>query len=61
MLQFVEGLENIWGSTNATIDFIVVGPVDNELHLSTSEFNSSWGCNEAPVFTLNIKTIVYIH
>ena len=34
-LQFGKGLEDIWGSINATIDFIVIGPLDEELHMST--------------------------
>ncbi len=36
-MQFPKGLEAIWGISNDTADLIIVGPVDNELHISTSE------------------------
>lgn len=35
MIQFGKGLEDIWGAINATADFIVIGPLDKELHMST--------------------------
>ena len=36
-LQFAKGLEDIWGVSNATADLIVIGPLNEELHMSTSE------------------------
>ena len=35
LMQFSAGLEELWSSKVKTIDFMVIGPIESELHHST--------------------------
>ena len=45
LLQFSAGLEELWSNKVKTIDFMVIGPVESELHISTGK-TTRLGCLE---------------